>query len=57
MTWNPDTLTTVTLPESKWSTICTALICISYDESTKGNHAEAAHWSEAYDALKEAMAV
>ncbi|MFZ9349908.1 MAG: hypothetical protein ACO242_04345 [Candidatus Fonsibacter ubiquis] len=53
--WNPDTLTTVTLPEGKWSTIRTALICIACDESTKGNHADAAHWAAAYNALKDAM--
>jgi hypothetical protein len=49
------TLTTVTLPEGKWGTIRTALLCIAADESTKGNHKDAAHWLEAYQALKEAM--
>jgi hypothetical protein len=44
-----------TLPEHKWQTIRTALLCISCDESTKGNHKDAAHWLEAYQALKEAM--
>jgi len=53
--WNPETLTTVTLPEGKWGTIRTALLCIACDESTKGNHADAAHWLAAYNALKEAM--
>jgi hypothetical protein len=49
------TLTTVTLPEHKWQTIRTALLCISCDESTKGNHKDAAHWLEAYQALKDAL--
>ena len=53
--WNAETLTTVTLPEGKWGTIRTALLCIACDESTKGNHADAAHWMSAYNALKEAM--
>ncbi len=53
--WNPKTLTSVTLPEGKWSSIRTALLCIACDEGTKGNHADAAHWLEAYKALKEAM--
>ena len=54
-TWNPETLTTVTLPEATWGTVRTALLCISADESLKGNHADAAHWLKAYNALKEAM--
>ena len=55
MTYNPQALTTVTLPEGKWGTIRTALLCIAADESTKGNHKDAAHWMEAYKALKEAL--
>jgi hypothetical protein len=55
MTYNPQTLTTVTLPEGKWGTIRTALLCIACDESTKGNHKDAAYWMEAYNALKEAL--
>jgi len=49
------TLTTVTLPEGKWGTIRTALLCIAADESTKGNHKDAAHWMAAYNDLKEAL--
>ncbi len=33
----------------------TVVLCISADESNKGNHADAAHWLRAYQALKEAM--
>ena len=54
-TWNPETLTTVTLPEGKWHTIRTAVLCFACDERQKGNHADADHWMAAYDALKEAM--
>jgi hypothetical protein len=54
-TWNRDTLTTVTLPEGTWGTVRTALLCISADESLKGNHKDAEHWLTAYNALKEAM--
>ena len=54
-TWNRETLTTVTLPEGTWQTIRTAVLCISADECNKGNHADAAHWLKAYQALKEAM--
>jgi hypothetical protein len=54
-TWNPDTLTTVTLTERQWGTIRTALVCIACDCSTAGNHADADHWMGAYDALKDAM--
>ncbi len=49
------TLTTVTLPEARWGTIRTALLCIACDESTKGNHAYADHWLAAYQDLKEAL--
>jgi hypothetical protein len=53
--WNPQTLTSVTLPEVKWSTIRTALVCLACDCTLKGDHDDAAHWNAAYDALKEAM--
>jgi hypothetical protein len=52
---NFQTLTTVTLPNGKWSTISTAVLCLACDESTKGNVADAKHWMAAYYALKEAM--
>jgi len=55
MTWNAQTLTTVTLPEGTWGTVRTALLCIAADESTKGNHDDAAHWLTAYNALRDAM--
>jgi hypothetical protein len=55
MTYDPATLTTVTLPEGKWHTIRTALICFACDERIKGNASEANYWLEAYDALKKAM--
>lgn len=55
MTYNPTALTTVTLPESKWSTIRTAVLCLACDERTKGNHTDADYWLAAYDALKKAM--
>jgi hypothetical protein len=54
-TWNRETLTTVTLSEGTWQTVRCALLCISADESNKGNHADAAHWYKAYQTLKEAM--
>jgi hypothetical protein len=54
-TWTPDTLTTVTLPERTWGTVRTALLCIACDESTKGNHKDAAHWLAAYQDLKAAL--
>ena len=53
--WNPNTLTTVTLPERTWGTVRTALLCIACDESTKGNHKDAAHWMAAYKDLKAAL--
>ena len=53
--WNPETLTTVTLPEGTWGTVRTALLCISCDESLKGNHKDAAHWLSAYNDLKVAL--
>ncbi len=55
MTYNPATLTTVTLPEGKWHTIRTAVLCLACDERIKGNDADADHWLAAYDALKKAM--
>ena len=54
-TWNPDTLTTVTLPEGKWGTIRTALVCLAADARIQGNDKDAAHWLAAFNALKEAM--
>ena len=54
-TWNRDTLTTVTLPEGKWGTIRTALICLAADAQIQGHDSDAAHWMAAFDALKEAM--
>ena len=53
--WNAQTLTTVTLPEGKWGTIRTALICIACDARIQGNDSDADHWLAAYQALKEAM--
>ena len=53
--WMPQTLTTVTLPEAKWSTIRTAVLCLACDERTKGNDSDADYWLSAYNALKEAM--
>lgn len=55
MTYNPATLTTVTLPASRWHTIRTALICFACDQRIKGNDVDADYWLEAYDTLKEAM--
>jgi hypothetical protein len=55
VTYNPDTLTTLTLPEGKWHTIRTAVLCMACEESLKGNHADAAHWKAAYNELKKAM--
>jgi hypothetical protein len=55
VTYNPATLTTVTLPEGKWHTIRTAVLCLACDERIKGNDADADHWLAAYDALKKAM--
>jgi hypothetical protein len=54
-TWNPETLTTVTLPEGTWGTIRTALICLSADAQIQGHDSDAAHWLKAFNALKEAM--
>jgi len=54
-TWNPQTLTSVTLPEGKWGTIRTALICIACDARIQGNDIDADHWLAAFNALKEAM--
>lgn len=53
--WTPDTLTTVTLPERTWGTVRTALLCVACEESTKGNHKDAAHWMAAYQDLKAAL--
>jgi hypothetical protein len=53
--WNSQTLTTLTLPEGTWGSIRTAVLCFAVDENIKGNVADAAHWMEAFNALKEAM--
>ena len=53
--WNPNTLTTVTLPEGTWGTIRTALLCFACDESTRGNRADSEYWMAAYNDLKEAL--
>jgi len=53
--WNPQTITSVTLPEGKWQTIRTAVLVLACNERTKGNHKDADHWMAAYQALKEAM--
>ena len=55
MTWNAQTLTTVTLPEARWSTIRTAVLCLACDERLKGNDTDAEYYLAAYQALKEAM--
>ena len=55
MTYNPATLTTVTLPEGKWHSIRTAVLVLACDERLKGNHDNADHWLKTYDALKDAM--
>jgi hypothetical protein len=55
VTYNASALTTLTLPEGKWHTIRTAVLCIACDERTRGNHKDADYWMEAYNALKEAM--
>ncbi len=49
------TLTTVTLPEARWSTIRTAVLCLACDERLKGNDTDADYYLAAYQALKEAM--
>jgi hypothetical protein len=54
-TWNMDSLATVTLTQRKWSTIRTALLCLSVDESVKGNHSDADYYLKAFNDLKEAM--
>ena len=53
--WTAENLTTLTLPDGTWGTIRTALLCLACDERLKGNHADAAHWMAAFEALKEAM--
>ena len=54
-TWNPETLTTVTLPEGKWGTIRTALVCLAADAQIQGHDKDAAHWLAAFNSIKEAM--
>ena len=49
------TLTTVTLPEARWSTIRTAVLCLACDEHLKGNDTDADYYLAAYQDLKEAM--
>lgn len=53
--WNPETLTTVTLPEGTWGTIRTAVLCLACDESIKGNHADSQYYLKAFQSLKAAM--
>lgn len=53
--WMPQTLTTVTLPEARWSTIRTAVLCLACDERLKGNDSDADYYLAAYNALKQAM--
>ena len=55
MTWDPKAKTTLTLPEAKWMTIRTAVLCFACDASTAGKFDDAAHFMEAYKALKDAM--
>lgn len=55
MTYNPQTLTTLTLPEGTWGSIRAAVLCLACDERIKGNDSDADHWMAAYQALKEAM--
>ena len=50
-----NTLTTVSLPEVKWSTISTAVLCLAVDERLKGRDEVADHWMDAFMALKEAL--
>ena len=54
-TWMPQTLKTVTLPEARWSTLRTAVLCMACDERLKGNDPDADYYMAAYQALKEAM--
>jgi hypothetical protein len=54
-TWNPDTLTTLTLREGTWGRIRTAVLCLAADEHLQGNREESARLMEAFKALKEAM--
>ncbi len=51
----PLDLCTVTLPEARWSTIRTAVLCLACDERLKGNDTDADYYLAAYQALKEAM--
>jgi hypothetical protein len=48
-------LKTVTLTETKWSAIRTAVLCLACDEQLKGNDAAAEHYLAAHAALKEAL--
>jgi hypothetical protein len=54
-TWSMDSLATVTLTQRKWSTIRTALLCLSCDERFKGNDKDADYYLQAFKDLKEAM--
>ena len=54
-TWNPQTLTTVTLTEAQWSTIRTAVLCLACDCRTAGKSADADYYLKAYRALVDAM--
>jgi hypothetical protein len=53
--WNPQTMTTVTLPEARWGTIRTALICLACDCRVAGNDNDADYYLAAYKELKRAM--
>mgnify|MGYP003337344616 FL=1 len=53
--WQPETLTTVTLPEARWSTIRTAVLCLACDCRIAGKDTDADYYMAAYKALKEAM--
>jgi hypothetical protein len=48
-------MTTVTLPETRWSTIRTALLCIACDARLDGKHVDADYYLATYKALKEAL--
>jgi hypothetical protein len=49
------TATTLTLPEDKWATIRTAVLCLAADEHLQGNREESDRLMAAFKALKEAM--
>jgi hypothetical protein len=53
-TWNPQTLTTVTLTEAQWSTIRTAVLCLACDCRTAGKSVDADYFLNAYNGLMDA---